>query len=276
MRTLFSCPFFYLRFCLVVAFCLVSFGCFGGAGSVTPPAQISPAPIKKDALENPYALRIIDEVNDGQTLHVAAEVKASVPLESLPAVLRLTTLKAGNAVKVNYYPVAHGKKTAQNSASGRDELTLSYDLSTSSYNITDYQLELLWGEEAREHLASRAKDSPILVLRNVTVQPSGCQGTPACDGKLRIMAELYNPGVVPIPSATLGVGFIWQANGDPKPDREDVPQREQKISLNSLNLAPGQSRPLNLTVTSDVPTQPGGQYRPVLRLVAPGSDKPLS
>jgi hypothetical protein len=270
-----------LQACLLTACLICMSGCFGRTKPTAPPVpenipnSTKSVSIKKEPVENPYALRIVDEVNDGHTLHIAAEVKSSVALEALPAVLRLTTLNSGEPVQVSYYPVARGVRAEQTRTPGKDGLALSFDLSAGSENITDYQLELLWGQEALEHLPSNNLRAPALQLRNLTIQPSGCQSTVACMGKLRIMAELFNPGLVPVPTATLGIGFIWQANGAPPPDPGEVPQREQKLVLNTLNLDPGRSRPVTLTVNRDIPKQPGGQYRPVLRIVDPPGDNPL-
>ena len=132
----------FLSFCLISCSTLNSLNPFSSASSA-----------KTDAKPGlPFSLEVADEVNDGERLHILGAVSAAADWNLKDVIVKLTSLAGGNTIGVSYLPLTQAKKKLQTMIKAGEKY--SFTISVPSKEITDYQLELLWGEEAKRYLSS--------------------------------------------------------------------------------------------------------------------------
>jgi hypothetical protein len=206
---------------------------------------------------------VVDEVNDGQRLHILASIESRTVWDPRRVMVRLTGLSGEKILGVSDYPLV---ASASGSAPALLEPGRPFDVSLSIpvAGVTDYQLELLWGEESGMELKGTAP-SP-LQLQNVAVVRSGapCEAE-RCAVVFEVTGNLTNLGTGTINRAALGVGFLPHAQGFGAVS--GIPAEEEVIDLTALALQPGKSRPIKLSV--EQPELVGGaELTPVVRVVS--------
>ncbi len=97
--------------------------------------------------------------------------------------------------------------------------------------------------------------------------------SPPCDRFFTIRAALRNGGATPIGGIALASGLQWVNEGatlrSPEPYSKAL-EGESVVKLDGFILQPGKEKKLKVAVDRAVPTVPGGQFVPYLRLVASG------
>jgi len=218
----------------------------------------------------PFTLKILDELNDGTNFHLRGRVIAKARWDLSQAVVRLTGIKNGQVVNTTHSPLLPFVKSENSISYTRHHppQDFTFSLSIPSNTITDYQLELLWGAEARGYIAKKEKYSPnALQLRNVkTERRLRCTKTP-CQVAYRITGELINAGTTPINSATLGVGFVDRTLQATQPFSAPIPNNETEVVMAEVALAPGASRLIKLDLDQTISEDEEKKYKPVVRVV---------
>jgi hypothetical protein len=234
----------------------------------------------------PFTLKVGQEINDGKELHILGSVVANTEWNPAEVVVRLTSLKDGKPVGVVHHTlkkliearVGVGQMKAELISAG-DETNFS--LSVPSAGMSDYQLVLLWGEEAEQFLESKPKqkidketqasngksagNGLKLRIHSIEVETlkSECP-YPPCEVRFRLKAVLQNQGKSVITSAKLGVGFIaTELLGS-----NMSPDEEEQVDVPNLKLLPGQSRPFRILLNQEMSEEIAEDVRPVLRIVS--------
>ena len=234
----------------------------------------------------PFTLKVGQEINDGKELHILGSVVANTEWDPTEVVVRLTSLKDGNPVGVVHHTlkkliearVGVGQMKAERISAG-DETNFS--LSVPSTGMSDYQLVLLWGEEAEQFLDSKPKqklgrtaqasdgktagNGLKLRIHSIEVETlkSECP-YPPCEVRFRLKAVLQNQGKAAITSAKLGVGFIaTELLG-----ANMLPDEEEQVDVPNLKLLPGQSRPFRILLNQEMSEEIAEDVRPLLRIVS--------
>jgi hypothetical protein len=210
----------------------------------------------------PFVLSVAKEENDGQTLRVVADVIPQVAWPSDNAMVRLATYRNGALLQERYFPIAAALAPSQEEFKSQEKVSLA--MQVPSVGMTDYQLELLWGEEAlriSEQLQSEAR--PLLRISELEIERKReeCNGFP-CDIVFVLRGVVENTGQEVLGDIVLAVGFI-RVDGDVK-----RPENEEKVPLSGLELAAGDKRPLRLVIDRRIPETEAGKYKPVLRIAA--------
>jgi hypothetical protein len=232
----------------------------------------------------PFVLQVNREVNDGKELHILGSVHATTEWNPDRVVLQLTSLNEGNTVGVVRHTL---RKLLQDRsgtlaepvatvASGEEVL---FSLAVSSKGISDYQIVLLWGEDAEPYLDSAATTSKVgskltsqmnskdLRLRVHSIEIETLKALcsyPPCDVRFRLKALFQNEGKDVINSAKLGVGFIpSELSGT-----DTVPESEEIVEVPGLSLQPGVSRPFRILLNKEMPEEVAESVKPVLRIVS--------
>jgi len=237
-----------------------------GCSSTPAPHPARPAVEAAQAARNvPFGLKVVDEVNDGQRLHILASIESRTDWDPRRVVVRLTGMSGERVLGVSDYPLVNRMNGGAPTVLRPGE-PFDVSLSIPVKEVTDYQLELLWGEESGVELKSAAP-SP-LQLKNIVVSRSGepCR-TGSCPVLFEVSGDLTNFGAGTIERAALGVGFLPFAQAGASGQVSGIPADEEQIDLAALKLAPGKSRPIKLTVEQPA-LAGGGELTPVVRVLS--------
>ena len=214
----------------------------------------------------PFELEVLEDVNDGTTLHILGELSARTDWDARDVLVRLTGMVDGEPGKTDDFHLNgfEGLKNGQ-LAVGQPA---RFSLSIPSEGLTDYQVEALWGAEARVTERGRAglRRSPI-VLQDLEVETykERCAIAP-CARSFTLFGSLRNVGTELVRGVSLGVGLVWLNSGEEYDPAKHRPEKEDMIEVGALNLSPGSTQPLEIAIDKKYPTSEQGRFRPVLRI----------
>ena len=217
--------------------------------------------------ELPFDLKILEAVNNGTTLGILAELTPKTDWASNDVVVKLYGLEGGEVSRTASTRLAD---VTGDQGMLKANIPVQVSLQIPSDQISDYQVEALWGGEAREarndSKITEAIRTPALRLSNVEVEKreEPCS-SPPCRVRFTIYGDLRNDSGQTLNQVTFGVGFVWV----PKSSRlvSPEPVSEQRLSVSDLGLEPGQTQSLELSIDKGVPQLSDGEYKPVVRIV---------
>lgn len=238
-----------LRLILLGATALLISGCAGQRGGVAPELP-PPTPLERvpklsedltgqedpltPAEKMPFALEVLDEKNDGESLEVYGNVVSNTHWNPDNVWLRLSSLKKGTLVGVTNSPLS--KLRPLGAQSGEGELTepeekLSFAMSVPAKEMTDYQLQLLWGDEARElNAAAKGKSvEPLTTAAPGSAEPQIAQAAQsaaepaASPAPLQVAANLSKEQA-PLSEKVEAPAPIEVAAASPAPEPAQTPQ----------------------------------------------------
>lgn len=270
---------------LLFVVCALS-ACAGGYGF----AKLKPEGKRDQAIltivdQGPFNLEIFEELNDGQNLYLRAGLRSETPWEIKQLGIRLTTLKEGESKEVVEKPLSELLLPVVEPR--RDVVQageqVEFAVTVASIDVSDYQLELLWGKEARSVVGTQKvnKISEEQVQKKVSLKDlvftalsSDCD-KPPCGITYSAVGKLVNLGSEVVEELRLEVGFqdmsISQSGRDAvntgTKDRLKLIAREA-ITLNNINLEPGASRVIRIGIEESVPASYKDRYKPVVRVVS--------
>lgn len=171
---------------------------------------------------NPYFFHVIDEIFDGKTLFVQAELEAKKEQELPLAIIVLQGFSQGQLIREKFFEAE--KFIFEN----KDIFTLSLD----AEGLSNYQVHFYWGQHARNYLASKYKE----VINDLLVQKVNVQKIRACKEKCRIKYKLkidvLNQSLIILPEIAFNVELFDVAGEVYYMDR---------IHFSSTLLSPGES-----------------------------------
>lgn len=212
--------------------------------------------MKGEALDpqNPLRLDIDYESTDGTRLTVRGRVRAETAVQLDKIVLHLTSLKDGEKTGEAYYPLVAAKEDVGMQGVLPKGGEVPFSMSVSAEGMSDYQLELLWGEDAVAYLSSLAaetkRSAPGIAVEEIRMSPAECDD-PGCKEKSYVTAILRNGSDQMLKELRLGLSL---GGGE-----------ENEIAVTDVNLGPGSVQPLRLEL--EVPYAIGANMSPALRVI---------
>ncbi|MCB0318580.1 MAG: hypothetical protein KDD56_07470 [Bdellovibrionales bacterium] len=217
--------------------------------------------------ELPLTVEIKNEVNDGRNLHVIAEVSAKHRWTISGVAARLSGIQAGQEVVYKQEVLAKLLGVDSDTVLAPGE-PVSFSLSIPSEGLSDYQVELLWGEAARTTAGADVNQAAVtsVSLKNLRVEavPATCPRSP-CGVSFEISGDVFNEGHTTVEAFVLGVGFVGREGGVDLSRR--IPENEELVDVTGLQLSSGASRPIHLVIDRPVSLEEADRYRPVVRIV---------
>lgn len=221
------------------------------------PAASPSVPVAAQAEQNPLSLQLDQESTDGERLFIRGRVKAEIQVDLSKVVLHLTALKDTVKIGESYFPLSAAEQAASMNNVLAAGTEMPFSMSVASQGMTDYQLELLWGDEAVAFLSSLAAEakpaSTSVTLEDIALVPPDCKGG-HCPDKSYLTAAIRNQSERHVDSLLIGLSF---SGGD-----------EDQLEITSLGLAPASTRPLRLEI--DVPYSKAKDLDPKIRVIKPG------
>lgn len=260
------------RFVAGYLFLSVPAGLLLGCGAAAPQVPVPPKNVLmvSEQPQLPFSVAVVQELNDGARLFVKVGIEAHARWSTAESVVVLTGYRNGVVVGQQRTPLtALGPVLEQGS---HHELPIVLTAS----QISDYQIELMWGRDSHELLAQRVTpvrpghtENTPLEVRNLSVHSErvNCEASQRCELQFAISAELRNSSEKKIDQAVLGAGFIWVDSPALDLSRR-IPENEVTVELAGLNLGPGASRKIRMVLDRTVPERPDGAFQPVVRVVS--------
>ena len=198
----------------------------------------------------PVALDIIEAVNDGRRLHVYARVTALTDWDASALQLKLSGLASGRIVH-EMTEVVREKGEEGSRILPLGSVRDVY-LTIPATDISDYQVELIWGGKGE-----RIKDSmeAKILIREVRVESTGDPGCSAGDCRkpeVAVRFELYNGSERPV--ERLSIGLSLKRSPGVVDSGAKLSDDYQVIDLEAVSIGPGQSRSVRMVV--DAPVDP--------------------
>lgn len=161
------------------------------------------------------------------------------------AVVRLISLNGGEIIGEALYPLQSTEISKGDSH--------SFTISVSAGDITDYQLSLLWGDDAKILLSKvtpadniKIEDAPAkesLILKDVDsdITPAQCKlGESSCEGGISITATLDNQSNEDASKIIVGVRLVTESG--------DELAQEEIHELDGVKIPAKSSRPLEIGI----------------------------
>lgn len=209
----------------------------------------------------PFSFEIKEEANDGTSLYLNAQVSAYQPWGQDEVLVHLSGLVNGEVVSEYFYSLSGLVKTQY---PNEDLVGQTFSARSLLFSIplagqTDYQVELLWGSDAKA-----LQKNKIIIFSDLELFKKSCQNCYADALKLK----LVNNGSDTIDSIKLGIGYVW-LNSDSSLDLSGIiPQNEQQFTVNSLELSNNVTKELEFAVAPEIaPASGEGKYIPIVRVI---------
>jgi len=220
----------------------------------------------------PFRLDILEERNDGETLVINGRIIPKTSWSGEDVLVRLSAVTSAGEQKVSFHKVKDVVPSGARLASGEPQ---AFSLTLPSSEVSNYQLEVLWGRDAAPYMDSTKAalkqtkgESEFLALRNLEVHrvPDGsCSSPEECLVKFSIKGEFFNSGRALIRDVVLVAGFS-------PADKLDLPnqilENERRIEVRNLGLGSGATKPFRLTLEKYVPASDQVAYQPVVRIAS--------
>lgn len=213
----------------------------------------------------PFTVQILEDSFHAQRLSVSGIVHAHATESFDRIALRVTVSDRGKVVAtrlllpcIDSFPPVRGVECQLGVLpSGRE---LPFQVSLAVPHGSDYQLELLWGDDAE---AVR----PKVVLADVAVQnlSDGC-GVAPCQQGFLVQGTVRNVSRYPVSGVTLGVGYVAVTGAVAT---ESSPGAEESLRI-PTPIQPSEQRPFRIRVGSALSATEAARVRPSVRIVGEG------
>lgn len=243
-----------------------------GCGLVGGLFHTAPNPVVSSTPQAPFRMKVSDESYNGELLVVQGTVTGEIDWVPSDVALRLVGYRDGKAVGSSSASVAvlagENGPTSVVDAGG----ALPFSISLTDRDLSNYQIELLWGREALSVVAPR----PVPLLHSIRTVVEECSPNDACETQYRVSAVVRNETDEILRVVTLGVSYGWAPDGGLLQSSPSLEGEEELVEVADLAIKPGGERQLSLVVPFVPLLKRGGRFEPVVRLVAGSSRRRTS
>lgn len=258
--------------CALVVWCA---GCMGLGAPKKPRAIESAAGI--DPSITPFKLEVVEELHDGADLVIKGRLTPKDEWDPKDVVVRLAALDDRGQQRVSFHRVSDLSPQSAVLAAG---VATPFSLTLPSAGLTNYQVEVLWGQEAQPFGQPGTPNSPavpdaakpFLALRNLEVHrvPSESCATPnECELKFTITGEFFNSGGATVRNVVILAGFT---SADKLDLKDQILENERRIEVRNMGLKPGASKPFRLALEKYVTAIDQAAPQPAVRILSVDSD----
>jgi hypothetical protein len=234
----------------------------------------------------PFILEVMDEKNDGRQLVVKGRIIPKTTKPAAEVVVRLSALDRKGEQRVTFHNMqdllAGDAKAKAGPLMLENGVARSFTLAMPLQGITNYQLEVLWGQDATPYAPSEALSGPqkepqkepkkeskqFIALRNLEVHrvpTESCVSPNECVVRFTITGELFNSGGATIKEVVIEAGFGTADNLDLQ---SQILENEKRVEVPNLRLAPGASQRFKVSLDKLVPTSAVVAPQPLVRIAS--------
>jgi len=176
--------------------------------------------------------QVREEMYDGEQLGVTVQLKTHEEIDASVVAVRLRLLRGGEVISDTLLPLPSILSTDKLDA---DQEYL-VPLVGHAANLTDYQVELVWGGEAIDLLKTQTTKDLLVTIKEVE-REQVCQGAQCGDSyRLKTLVEVTNSGKMPCGKVALKVHLSVPG----------VQSAEKVVRFDSFNLKPGATTMIRL------------------------------
>ena len=226
----------------------------------------------------PFRIEVLEELDDGALLLIKGRLITKSEWPSKDVIVRLAALDNNGEQRVSFHKVSD---LAPNSAILAAGAATPFSLSLSSMGLSNYQIEVLWGQDAAPFLAKEGvkqgaqgskldKDTTkdFLALRNLNVHRvpgESCSSPNECELKFIITGEFFNAGSLTVSNVVIVAGFTTAENLDLA---DQILDNERRVEVQNLGLKPGGTKQFKFSMEKLVAVSDQSAPRPVVRIVS--------
>ncbi len=279
-----------LQYLGLLCFCLIMASCSSSSIYPYPSTDTEAAETKlkltSASAQQPVEISIVDELNDGASLHLLVQLRFLQTRSGDDMRLFLSTMQGAEVLETREFPLRsafphsippgqdsrHEAQSAVQKSLLRKGQVINASLSIPVSSALDYQLELQWGD-ASSTLTELPLQQPTLDLRKVRVERHrSCDKPASCQLFIKIHGELINQGQKAVEAVVLGIAYPSTDN-EPLPGQEldsasNIPQNEQQVPIEGVALKPGEVRPILVKLEEGFAVREGNDPRPRLRILS--------
>jgi len=176
--------------------------------------------------------QVREEIYDGEQLGVTVQLKTHEEIDASVVAVRLRLLRGGEVVSDTLLPLPSILST-QILDADKEYLV---PLVGHAANLTDYQVELVWGGEAVDLLKTQTTKDLHVTVKEVEREQI-CQGPQCGDSdRLKALVEVTNSGKMPCGKVALNVHLSVPG----------VQSADKVVRFESFNLKPGSTTMIRL------------------------------
>lgn len=214
---------------LMLLCCVVFNGCVAGKWVTTRTAPKGKGvPIVERATggeQLALEAQVREEIYDGEQLGVTVQLKTHEEIDASVVAIRLRLLRGGEVVSDSLLPLPSVLSTQVLDA----DKEYLVPLVGNAANLTDYQVELVWGGEAIDLLKTQTTKDLVVSIKQVE-QEQVCEGARCGDSyKLKALLEVTNSGKMPCGKVALKVHLAVPG----------IQSAAKVVRFDSFNLKPG-------------------------------------
>ncbi len=191
----------------------------------------------KPNLINPYSLKVVDEIYDGETLFLQVRLKELTKLPDAFSLIALTGYNQDQVKTEKFFNLIDLQKDSEN------QVTLALPV----INLVDYQIQLYWGKQAWDYyrIIYPQLAAALKIINGNVEKLKECQQD-ACQIKFKIKFDLQNKAEFTIPKINLIISLSEKiATGETV---ELTELYAKSIPINDFNIASGEVRQLEYLI----------------------------
>lgn len=231
-------------------------------GAVRPDEPGQPAGSSPPAV--PFSLRVLEERNDGRNIFLAGEIESYSEWDRRDLLIHLSSYRSGELVRENFFHMPQNNAGQEDGGRVAAGEVSRFALSIPALEVTDYQIELLWGKDARQY-RTRPEDGR-LELRDIQLQSAEC-GQQVCEVPFIVTGNFFNSGSARIEEVRLAVSLVREGEAPPVAAEGEAGELEEAVEVAGLALAPGESRPFRISLAGEAYRDMPSSLKPYIRVL---------
>jgi hypothetical protein len=226
---------------------------------------------------SPFALSIIEERYDGENLALQVRLRPVTYWEPRAVVVEMQGLRDGELVSSHRFRLVDLLGPGQLGTVADQQLLIpgapiEFPILFPLQGATDYQLTLLWGEDATYGAhGTTAPLTPLAIVGlRVELLPRECL-VPPCPVQYVVEGRLHNESNRAVMSIELAVRFVRRSPEgalDLPSGFTQTAAAEERVVIDEAALAPGAERPFRLVLDQEMSIEEATTVIPSIRVVA--------
>jgi|GEM_PF-3767716 len=222
-------------------------------------------PLKNKSNNNSlFSLKVVEEINDGNFLHIRTLLSSENSWNPEDSIILIRGLSNGSNTAEKKYLIKDFFK--DKNLLGKPFSNVKADLTIMNKELTDYQLEVLWGKDAHSFIPYSNSNYNRLRFAETSLKLNEkCEEKEYCSF---LTSKLINSSKITINSAKIGLSFVFLKKYQKLDLNINIPKNETIIDLSDLVIKPQEVKNIKIDIEQKIPISKDGRYEPLLRVIS--------